>query len=105
MTYLYVLMISFTPTQVNQSDENDQDFGEYELDYMAGEKTKASMLANFHHCYSYIIIKIIKITLNPRVFVVSVRFSFHAGEQSVSSSTATFSRMCYSPPHPSAGLL
>lgn len=37
LTHACLLIVSFTRPQVNGSDADDQDFGDYALDFMAGE--------------------------------------------------------------------
>ncbi len=37
LAHTCLLIVSFTRPQVNESDADDQDFGDYALDFMAGE--------------------------------------------------------------------
>lgn len=42
LTHVCLLIVNFTRPQVNESDADDQDFGDYALDFMAGESSKSS---------------------------------------------------------------
>lgn len=98
------LTVCFVCPQVNESDADDQDFGDYALDFMAGENKKKFYPNKYDYHYQ------LRMMLQSHVgwtWCLSplVRFSYHTGEQPVSGWADTVSGMRHTSPHPPAGVL
>lgn len=63
LTHICLLIISFTRPQVNESDADDQDFGDYALDFMAGKKKQSKSSVEMLHLHLALMVCAVTMTI------------------------------------------